>query len=124
MRPIRGFSSCRPIKVLEAGRDTSLPLHPAHYHTHLGGRQIASFIGRVERFEEDFVSLCREFGIENAGSQTVNQSRDPSATDALGYKYGPQLQPQTIARIEALFAGDFDLLGYERLSGRRETGPS
>lgn len=105
-------------QVLEAGRDTNLPLHPAHYWTHAGARQVADFVGRVERFEEDFMALCRIFGIEGAGTQDVNRSRDPDGVpDAHGYAYAGGLHPRTIARINDLFRADFELFGYKRLPG-------
>lgn len=119
------FQQLPAYQILEAGRDTSLPLHPAHYHTHLGGRQVASFIGRVERFEEDFAALCRIAGIEDPGTLTGNQTPNPAAPDAHGYRYAGALHPHTIARIEDLFADDFALFGYPRLSDRadiRKTG--
>jgi Sulfotransferase family len=110
------FLSLPAYQILEAGRDTSLPLHPAHYHTHLGRQQVASFIGRVEYFETDFAALCRVAGIDSPGTETVNRSADSSAPDLQGYRYAGRLQPQTIARIEELFAEDFERFGYPRLS--------
>lgn len=112
------FLQLPAFQVLEAGRDTSLPLHPAHYWTHAQGRQIVDFVGRVERFEEDFAALCREFGIAGAGRQDANRSADSGAArDAHGYAYASQLHPQTVARINALFDADFELFGYDRLLG-------
>ena len=118
------FQQLPSYQILEAGRDTSLPLHPAHYHTHLGVRQIASFIGRVERFEEDFATLCQAAGIEDAGRQTGNRSEEQGTPDANGYRYASALQPHTIARIEELFADDFALFGYPLLSQQRERAAS
>lgn len=100
--------------ILEAGRDTSLPLHPAHYWTHVNGRAAASFVGRVERFEADFAALTRRFGVEGAGTDDANRSED-AAADARGYRYAGRLSPRTIAKINALFAADFELFGYEKI---------
>jgi hypothetical protein len=110
------FENLPAYQILEAGRDTSLPLHPAHYYTHLGGRQIASFIGRVERFEEDFAALCQAAGIEGAGRQIGNQSPEQTMPDVYGYRHASALLPDTVARIEELFADDFALFGYPLLS--------
>jgi hypothetical protein len=102
--------------VMEAGRDTSLPLHPAHYWTHMNGRGAAQFVGRVEQFERDFAALCQRFGIEGAGAQSANRSGgSDGAIDARGYRYADRLSPRTIAKINALFAADFDLFGYEKI---------
>lgn len=100
--------------VIEAGRDSSLPLHPAHYWTHLDGRGAASFVGRVEHFERDFAALCRQFGIEGAGTDDANRS-EHTPVDGRGYRYADRLSPRTIAKINALFAADFELFGYEKI---------
>jgi hypothetical protein len=108
-------------EILEAGRDTSLPLHPAHYWTHADGRLVADFVGRVEHFERDFAALCRGAGIEDPGVESVNASEDASAVaDADGYRHAGGLHPRTIARINELFRADFELLGYRKLA--TETG--
>src|SRR5258708_900801 len=41
-------------QIFAVGRNSSFPLHPAHYWTHLAGTQYVHFIGRVEDFEADF----------------------------------------------------------------------
>jgi hypothetical protein len=118
------FLSLPAYQILETGRNTSLPLHPAHYYTHLGGRPMASFIGRVECFETDFAALCGMAGIDRPGAQTVNQSADGGVPDKHGYRYARGLHPQTIARIEELFAEDFERFGYQRLSQLSERAAS
>lgn len=103
--------------LLEAGRDTSLPLHPAHYWTHSPQGAAVDFIGRVEHFEPDFDILCRDFGIDKAGRQNANQSAEASTVpNAQGYRYVSRLHPRTIARINDLFAADFELFGYEKIA--------
>lgn len=103
-------------QVLEAGRNTSLPLHPSHYWTHSGGRPVADFVGRVENFEADFETLCRRYDIEGASRESANRTEDAADTpDAQGYRHAARLQPQTIGRINRLFAADFDLFGYRKL---------
>ena len=110
------FQQLPKYQLVEAGRDSSLPLYPAHYWTHVQNRQVADFIGRVEHFENDFEVLCQLFGIENAGNQTLNQSGDVNAElDVQGYRYIHRLQPQTITRINEVFSDDFDLLGYKKI---------
>ena len=103
-------------QVYETGRNTSFPLHPAHYWTHEDGRQTVDFIGRVEAFEADFIRLCRTFDIGDAGTANENVTVDPSRTGRFGYKYPHLMNARSIARIEQLFREDFSLFGYERVS--------
>ncbi|HXP05957.1 MAG TPA: sulfotransferase family 2 domain-containing protein [Stellaceae bacterium] len=105
-------------QVYEAGRNSSFPLHPAHYWTHEDGRQAVDFIGRAESFEADFARLCRTFDLDNAGTANANVRVDPSQTGRFGYKYAHLMSAASIDRIERLFDTDFSLFRYERLSRR------
>lgn len=104
-------------QVYEAGRNTSFPLHPAHYWTHEDGRQAVDFVGRVENFEADFARLCRRFALEGAGTANANVRVDPSQTGRFGYKYAHLMSAASIERVERLLDADFSLFGYGRLSG-------
>jgi hypothetical protein len=104
--------------ILEAGRNTNFPLHPAHYWTHAAGEQAVGFLGRVERFEEDFRALCRWLEIEADSAVNVNVDAGDAELATGGYRYAGRMHPSSIRRIEELFAADFDLFGYERLSTR------
>lgn len=113
------FSRLPAYELLEAGRNTSLPLHPANYWTHTKGFQAADFIGRVETFESDFCALLERYGIEAAGMQNENQSDvGDSAPDANGYRHVNRLGAETVERINEIFAADFSLLGYEKVRRR------
>lgn len=104
-------------QILEAGRNTNFPLHPAHYWTHVAGRQVAGFIGRVERFEEDFDRFLARAGIEDAprGNENVADLAGDSAGNPFGYRYAARMSPRSRARIHELFRDDFEIFGYERV---------
>ena len=107
--------------VYEIGRNTSLPLHPAHYWTHLAGQPFVDFVGRVETFEADFGAFLARVGIEGevVASVNANVSGDPAAppADPSGYKYTTRMSRRSRERIEALFADDFEIFGYARATG-------
>jgi len=103
-------------QVYETGRNTSFPLHPAHYWTHASGQQAVDFIGRVEEFETDFERLRRRFDIGDTSTVNANVTSDPTQTDRFGYKYVDRMSSRSIDRINQLFAKDFDLFGYEKLT--------
>ena len=103
-------------QVYEAGRNTSFPLHPAHYWTHADGRQAIDFVGRVEEFEADFERLIRRFDIGDTGTANANVTLDPSNTGQFGYKYAHLMDAASIDRIERLFHDDFLYFGYKRVS--------
>jgi hypothetical protein len=109
-----------PLHALhEAGHNVCLPLHPATYWTHRDGRLRADFIGRVEDFERDFERLRARYRLPETANAVANRSSDlPAKADVHGYLYTHLLTPRTIARINAVFAQDFALLGYEPLSPR------
>ena len=91
-------------EIYEAGRNTSLPLHPAHYWTHAGGRQAVDFVGRIEDFEADFARMCGLFGLDEVGTTNENVTVDPAFTGPLGYKYAHLMTDAAVARTETLFA--------------------
>lgn len=104
--------------VLETGRNTNFPLHPAHYWTHAAGQRAVGFVGRVERFEEDFAHLCRWLGVEPDHAANANVDASDAELSSGDYRHAAKMCSASIRRIEELFAADFDLFGYERLSGR------
>ena len=102
-------------QIFEAGRNTSFPLHPAHYWTHYGGQQAVDFIGRVEHFESDFQSLCARLTIDTVNLTNENVRSRPETADQRGYRHIGRMNSKSIGRINELFSADFDLFGYERL---------
>jgi hypothetical protein len=106
----------RDEQVYEVGRNTNFPLHPAHYWTHIADIQAVDFIGQVETFEADFQRFLSQVGIaqvvqanENVVDLVVDAGSDPS-----GYRYVARMSARSRARIDELFAKDFDYFGYEK----------
>ena len=105
-------------QIYEAGRNTGFPLHPAHYWTHVAGRQCVDVVGRVERFEPDFASFCAHVGIE-AGAENSNvvDLEAGSRTNPFGYRYVDRMNAASLTKINRLFAKDFELFGYRTVTG-------
>ena len=112
----RWVASLKESQIYDVGRNTSFPLHPAHYWTHLGGSQYVTFIGRVERFERDLAQFCREVGIEAPERRNSNVSVAEGGAGAL-YRHIGAMNESSIDKINRLFANDFELFGYDRLVG-------
>jgi hypothetical protein len=104
-------------QVLEVGRNSSFPLHPAHYWTHHEGEQAVDFIGRVESFEPDFDRLCETLGVQAEGrvNANVGSPEEVPVGDQHGYRYVERMSPRARSRINELFHDDFELLGYPRV---------
>ncbi|ORV82827.1 hypothetical protein AWC11_23295 [Mycobacterium interjectum] len=103
-------------QVYEIGRNSSFPLHPAHYWTGICGQQMVDFIGKVENFESDFDRLCARVGIDVDRRPNANVTAD-SAVGGSRYRYVDRMGSTSIGKINALFADDFALFGYEKRPG-------
>ena len=110
----RWVSSLREFQIYEVGHNSSLPLHPAHYWTHLAGRQMVDFIGKVESFDEDFSNLCAQLGLEEPEQINRNVSEDISlgSSSRFGYRYLQRMNKSSIDKINVLFRDDFELFSY------------
>lgn len=108
----------RDEQIYEVGRNTNFPLHPAHYWTHIAGHQIVDFIGRVENFEANFQEFVSRVGIQQMETLNANvtELEGDAKANAFGYRYVNRMDIQSIKKINQLFARDFDLFQYERLS--------
>jgi hypothetical protein len=103
-------------EVFEVGRNTSFPLHPSHYWTHLDGRQYANFIGRVESFEESFSSFCKLLGIISLDKNNDNVSaREAEPLSTENFRYVGRMSRSSIQKINYLFQKDFEIFGYQML---------
>lgn len=106
-------------QVFQIGRNSSFPLHPAHYWTGLAGSVDIDFVGKVENFEADFEELCRRIGV--GPFERVNENVTGSTTGDLpesasqNYRYASRMSRASIGRINALFHQDFELFGYPKL---------
>lgn len=102
-------------EVFDVGRNTNMVLHPAHYWTHVNGRQRADFIGKVEDFENDFGRFCEFVEIEPPAIVSSNIAEPAFNRSSGGTKYGSRMSRRALDRLNELFHADFDLFGYERL---------
>lgn len=105
-------------QIFEIGRNTNFPLHPAHYWTHLAGRRLVDFIGRVENFESDFQDFLARVQIVDAVPANANvvDLEGSAADNPFGYRYVDRMAPRSIEKINHLFELDFDLFQYERVA--------
>ena len=102
-------------EVIDVGRNTNMPLHPATYWTHVDEEQYVDFIGKMETFEEDFWRFCQFTGL-GTPAQINGNVTDLSITDKHGHRYISKMSHRAIGRINEMFRNDFELLGYERVS--------
>jgi hypothetical protein len=104
-------------QIYEIGRNTSFPLHPSHYWTHIATQQVVDFIGYVENFDADFQKLLLHIGIQSV--ESVNANVVELAGDAphnpFGYRYVNRMNARSIEKINRLFKKDFDLFKYEQV---------
>jgi hypothetical protein len=109
------MESLRDFQVYEIGHNSSLPLHPAHYWTHLAGQQIAGFIGKVESFEDDFSNLCSMIGIEKPENlkRNVSELGNGETGHNSGYRHLQRMCRRSIDKINDLFRKDFELFHYD-----------
>jgi hypothetical protein len=110
----RWIELLKDFQIYEIGHNSSLPLHPGHYWTHLAGRQMAAFIGRVEDFESDFLTLCSMIGVDSPEKANRNVSGISCEETGIrsGYRHVHQMNRNSIDKINHLFREDFDLFGY------------
>jgi len=102
-------------QIYEIGHNSSFPMHPAHYWTHLAGTQLVNFVGKVECFETDFAALCSTLGITEPEKVNHNLSETPThrGPSQSGYRYLQLMNPASVDKINQLFKEDFELFGYE-----------
>ena len=101
-------------EVLDAERNTNMPLHPANYWTHIAGSPKVDFVGKVENFEPDFHRFCELVGIDRPKITVANRSN----LDDLGsstIRYAQRMSRRSLDRINELFATDFEFFGYSML---------
>ena len=103
--------------VFEAGRNTSFPLHPATYWTHVNKVPYVSFVGKVEQFEQDFAALCQRLDIQDAGEGNANFFAAANGTTPGSPSYASRMSRASTSKINTLFRDEFDLFGYNILPG-------
>lgn len=102
-------------QIYDIGRNSSFPLHPAHYWTGTSSEPIIDFVGKVENFEWDFEAFCSLVGISVGERINDNVTTSlPASSNSARPRYLERMTDATITKINALFRDDFDLFGYER----------
>jgi hypothetical protein len=104
-------------QIYEIGRNSNFPLHPVHYWTHIAGKQVVDFVGRVEAFEEDFEAFLSKVGIASVEQVNANvvEMQGDSKVNPFGYRYVNRMNSRSIGRINALFKDDFEIFGYDKV---------
>lgn len=72
-----------------------------------GGRQVVDFIGRLERFDEDWAEVCRHTGLQPV-------ARAYNVTAAGQRRLEEWYDDSLLALVGERYAEDFALLGYPR----------
>src|SRR5262245_60897278 len=79
---------------------------PQHEFLELGGRLVMDFVGRVERIDVDFATVCERLGIQ-AQLERLNPTVAKHGT--LGDHY---VSDAVERRVRDVYAKDFELFGY------------
>ena len=109
------FGLVEEYQIYEVGRNSSFPLHPAHYWTSIDRIQKVDFIGKVEQFERDFVEFCGHVGINPGSRINANVSNQESEfSRASSSRYIHLMNTASISKINTIFNDDFKLFGYEK----------
>lgn len=113
------IAQLRDEQILDIGRNTNFPFHPAYYWTHHGTTQLVEFLGRVETFESDFERFRALVKIEQAdfSSHNVRDLVVGSLINKFGYRYIDRMAGKSVDKINNLFAKDFEFFGYDKLKG-------
>jgi hypothetical protein len=113
----RWVSSISEYQIYDVGRNSSLPLHPAHYWTGPHAQRAVDFVGKVETFEADFSEFCASVGVEVDSKSNENVTTSISARHEAGRpRYLERMSKKTISKINELFNVDFGLFNYERFT--------
>jgi len=111
------FGLVHEYQIYEVGRNSSFPLHPAHYWTGVDQNHLVDFIGKVESFERDFDAFCLRVGISPGERISANVSGQPKSIDRPAHpRYLGLMSAASISKINAIFKADFELFEYERHS--------
>ena len=111
------FALVEEHQIYDVGRNSSFPLHPAHYWTGIDREQKVDFIGKVECFERDFDAFCIRVGIEPGERASTNVSdRLPEPQSPGNSHYANRMSAASISKIDRLFDVDFELFGYPKHS--------
>ena len=79
---------------------------PLHYYTHCHGRPFVDWIGKFERLQEDFDSICRQLNIP-AGERLSICNRSNHLPYPLCYDF------ETQSKIRIIYGEDIDYFRYD-----------
>lgn len=92
-------------------------LCPQHYFFYKNLSVQADFIGRFERLEDDWKSVCHLIGIQYRG---LNKLKTTSRYGSYTRYTVQDLSDDSILHLDRLYSRDFDLFGYQSLTDRVE----
>ncbi|MFY7835214.1 MAG: sulfotransferase family 2 domain-containing protein [Novosphingobium sp.] len=101
-------------EIFDSGRNTNMPLHPAHYWTHVQGKTV-DFIGKVENFSSDLRKFCNFVGVDLPNIKLENLTEQNQHSPVAYSRYAGKMSRRSLDRINELFFADFDLFGYEKI---------
>jgi hypothetical protein len=111
----RWFGLIEEHQIYETGRNSSFPLHPAHYWTGAQSETLVDFVGKTENFEIDLTNFCDAVSITQDNKESSNVSSDSNTKVDTSYpKYLGKMTTATISKINSIFAKDFELFGYKK----------
>jgi hypothetical protein len=109
------FWSVEDYQIYDVGRNSSFPLHPAHYWTGIDREQKIDFVGKVECFEHDFDIFCKKVNITLSGERVNANVSGNSVHEEFSYpRYINLMSAASISKINTIFSDDFDLFKYEK----------
>ena len=109
------FGLVEEYQIYEVGRNSSFPLHPAHYWTSIDRSHKVDFIGKVEQFELDFAEFCGHVRVKPGPRINANVSNQESEfSPASSSRYIHLMNTASISKINTIFNDDFELFGYEK----------
>ncbi len=103
-------------QVYDVTLNSSLPLYPAHYWTHINKGKYVDFIGKVENYENDLECVCKEIGVEAEKGVNKNITSSCTVKENELYKYARFMNSKSRDKINSLFREDFELFGYEKIT--------
>jgi hypothetical protein len=111
----RWFGLVEEYQIYDIGRNSSFPLHPAHYWTGRNREIEVDFIGKVESFEDDFDAFCGKVGIQSLPRESDNRSNiQRDSPERFLPRYIHLMNSASIGKINTIFHDDFELFGYEK----------
>jgi hypothetical protein len=111
----RWLRSVEEYQFYDIGRNSSFPLHPAHYWTGINRERQIDFVGKVECFERDFAAFCHKVGVTLPDDCVNANISGASISEGVDYpRYINLMSAASISKINTVFSADFELFDYEK----------